>query len=137
MLALASERGERVPARPVLAQAGLRSGRASDACRSRNHRRTRRGTFCEQKNAVAVAVVAGTQVDFACSHEGYRTPGQRARLFVTLASCEPVRLHMPFLTSESATGGQQPCHAVDKPVSFAQESECNGSGVAVGSSGLL
>ena len=57
MLALASEREERVPVRPVLAQAGLRSGRAFDACRSRNHRRTRRGTFCEQKSAVAVAVV--------------------------------------------------------------------------------
>jgi hypothetical protein len=138
MLALASEREEReVPSPPVLGQIGSHSGRASDACRSRHRRRTRRVTFCVRKNAVAEVAVAGTQVDFGCSHEGCHTLGQRARLFATLASCEPVRLRTRFLTSGSATGGQQPCHVVDKPVSSAQASGCSGSVVAVGSSGLL
>jgi len=137
MPALASERGEREQVPRVLVQIGSRSERASDACRSRNHRRTRHVTFCERKNVVAVVAVAGTQVGFACSREGCYTPGQRARLFVTLASCEPVRLHRRLLTLGSATGGQQPCHAEDKPGLFAQASGCSDFEVAVGSSELL
>lgn len=138
MLALAFERGEHeLPVPRVLVQIGSHSGRASDAYRNRNHRRTRCEIFCEQKNAVAVVVVVGTQVGFACFHGDCHTLGQRARLFVTLASCELVRLHRRLLMSGSAMGGQRPCHAEDKPGLFAQASGCNGFAVAVGSSGLL
>lgn len=121
------------PFRRVLERLGSHLGHASVAFQgSSRRRRTLRGTVCERRNAVVVAVaggagdaaVVGMTDDFACSREGYHTPDQRARLSLTWASCEPVRRRTQPPGSEFATEVLLPCHAADTPGWSARASEC-------------